>query len=192
MRALGAAAPPAAAFASRPFAASISGRPRHQALSPVDSPHAPTRSLAADLAASAEVCSEEARGFLAALYKDAAEAAYRHLFAAAQVDAFLRLLQGIVEEDLRTWQRGANESFAAFQEALLAASVERPPRARALFNPVQAAAAADFALKTYYAHFALYKACCARMPRLELTQRSTCDVEPPLAAPPLAGAVQLS
>ena len=40
-----------------------------------------------------------------------------------------------------------------------------PPHARGLHNPVQATAALDFVLKTYYLQFGLYKAVCCRLPK---------------------------
>jgi hypothetical protein len=44
-------------------------------------------------------------------------------------------------------------------------------------------------LKTYYQHRELYIATLKFAPRLDLAQRTAGDVEAPLQAPPLAGAV---
>lgn len=132
-----------------------------------------------------------ARAHLAALLTETARAAYRNQFACAQVRALLGVLRATLQADAAQWQRGALESLAGFQEALLRLSVERPPHARGLLNPVQATAALDFVLKTYYLHFGLYKAVCCRLPQLQLTTRTPCDVEPPLQPRPLAEAVQM-
>jgi len=132
-----------------------------------------------------------ARAHIDALFTATAQAAYRNQFSCAQVRALLGVLQRVVDADMAHWERGALESLAFFQEALLRLSVERPPHSRGLLNPVQATAAIDFVLKTYYQHFSLYKATCARLPQLHLTTRTPCDVEPPLQPRPLAEAVQV-
>jgi len=132
-----------------------------------------------------------ARTHLAALLTEAARAAYRNQFSCAQVRALLGLLRGTLQGDMAHWQRGALESLSGFQEALLRLSVERPPHSRGLLNPVQATAAMDFVLKTYYLHFGLYKAVCCRLPQLQLSTRTPCDVEPPLQPRPLSEAVQM-
>lgn len=147
--------------------------------------------LAAELASTADVANDAARGFVRALYEEVGRGAFRNHLTRDQLAVLLRLVRETVDDDLLNWQRTATESFASFQERLLAVSVERPPRADGILDPVQATAACDCVLKTYYQQFNLYRRACARTPRLDLAQRTTCDVEPPLVAPPLARAVQL-
>ena len=91
-----------------------------------------------------------ARAKLQALFACTATAAFRNQFSLAQVRALLLVLQRVLEADTAAWQRSAADSLAFFQAELLAASVERPPHAQGLLNPVQATAALDFVLKTYY------------------------------------------
>jgi hypothetical protein len=159
---------------------------------PFNSPLFPAQrsSLLAELLGDLDV-TPAARQRLAALLTECARAAYRNQFSCQQVRALLGVLQRVLEADALGWQRGALESLAFFQEALLRLSVERPPHARGMLNPVQATAALDFVLKTYYQHFLLYKATCCRRPQLHLASRSPCDVEPPLQPRPLAEAVQM-
>ena len=132
-----------------------------------------------------------ASSHLCSLFTETAKAAYRNQFSSVQVRALLGVLQGVVEADMHQYARGALESLAGFQEAMLRLSVERPPHSTGLLNPVQSTAAVDFVLKTYYLHFSLYKAVCCRLPQLHLDSRSPCDVEPPLQPRPLSEAVQM-
>ena len=166
--------------------------PPARAPSPPRSPHpvVDVASLAASLAATADV-PPPSRAALAALYALGATTLARHGFSRAALEEALTLLRGVIDEDMRSWGRGAAASFAAFQDAMLASSVERPPRSRGVFSPPQAAAAVHFALSSYYAHFHLYKTL-RPPPRLELEARTPSDVPPVLRAPPLATAIQLA
>ena len=146
---------------------------------------------AASLAAAADV-SPAAAAHLAALYEAACHAAFRLRCSRAQLEGFVGALARVVADDMAAWSRGARASFAAFSEALLALSVERPPRARGLLDPLQAAGAADFALRSYFQNHALFRLACAREPALELAQRTPSDVPPPARAPPLSAAVQVA
>jgi hypothetical protein len=145
-------------------------------------------SFAAALAASCDV-SPLAASHLASLFSDAALAAFRLRCSRASLEAVVGALAAAVRADMASWPRSASASFAEFREDVLALSVERPPHARGLLDPLQASGAVDFALRAYYAHFALFKATCARTPQLELSQRSAAGVEPPGPPPPLSGAV---
>ena len=129
--------------------------------------------------------------YLKSLFTETAKAAYRNQFSCVQVRALLGVLQRVVEADMLNYARGALESLSFFQEAILRLSVERPPHSKGLLNPVQATAAVDFVLKTYYQHFSVYKGVCCRLPQLSLSSRTPCDVEPPLQPQPLREAVQM-
>jgi hypothetical protein len=105
--------------------------------------------LTAELASAFDVApasSAHLRALLAAF----GTAAFRNQFSLAQVRAVLGVLQRVLEADMAAWQRGSAESLEYFQAELLALSVERPPHAEGLLNPVQATAALDFVLKAYY------------------------------------------
>ncbi len=145
-------------------------------------------SFASSLAASCDV-SPLAAAHLASLFSDAALAAFRLRCSRASLEAFVCALAAAVRADMASWPRTAAASFAGFRADMLALSVERPPHARGLLDPLQSSGAVDFALRAYYAHFSLFKATCARTPRLELSQRSAAGVEPPGPPPPLASAV---
>ena len=145
-------------------------------------------SFASSLASSCDV-SPLAAAHLASLFSDAAIAAFRLRCSRSSLEAFVCALAAAVRADMASWPRSASASFADFRADMLALSVERPPHARGLLDPLQASGAVDFALRAYYAHFSLFKATCARTPRLELSQRSAAGVEPPGPPPPLASAV---
>ena len=111
--------------------------------------------LTAELASAFDVApasSAHLRALLAAF----GTAAFRNQFSLAQVRAVLGVLQRVLEADMAAWQRGSAESLEYFQAELLALSVERPPHAEGLLNPVQATAALDFVLKAYYRAFGVF------------------------------------
>jgi hypothetical protein len=109
--------------------------------------------LTAELVAPFDVTPASAE-YLRALLSVVGTAAFRNQFSLAQVRAVLGVLQRVLEADMAAWQRGSAESLEYFQVELLALSVERPPHSEGLLNPVQATAALDFVLKTYYRAFA--------------------------------------
>jgi hypothetical protein len=129
------------------------------------------------------------RDFLRALYVQAAKYCFGHSMDRSQIEAFCGIVQGVVAADVRAWQRGAEESFASFQAAMLTVAVDRPPRGIPVFTPLQATLCADFMLKTYYAQFRLYKYCLSAVPEPVLEQHGSAFVAPPPHPPPLAGAV---
>jgi hypothetical protein len=105
--------------------------------------------LTAELASSFDVTPGSC-AHLRGLLSVCGTACFRNQFSLAQVRAVLGVLQRVLEADMAAWQRGSAESLEYFQAELLALSVERPPHAEGLLNPVQATAALDFVLKTYY------------------------------------------
>jgi hypothetical protein len=147
--------------------------------------------FASSLAASCDA-SPAAVAHVESLLADACRAAFQLRCSRAALEAFVGALAATVRDDLAEWPRGAAASFAAFRESVLALAVERPPVSRGVLNPLQASGAVDFALRAYYAHFALFKAVCARAPVLDLAQRGAADVDAPPAPPPLAAAVLLA
>lgn len=106
-------------------------------------------SLTAELASTFDVTPASC-AHLRGLLSVCGTACFRNQFSLAQVRAVLGVLQRVLEADMAAWQRGSAESLEYFQAELLALSVERPPHAEGLLNPVQATAALDFVLKTYY------------------------------------------
>lgn len=130
--------------------------------------------------------------FLRDLLVQTARHAFRHSFSSAQITAFTALTARVLAEDVASWQRPARASFDHLQRLVLEVSVDRPPAGIPLLTPLQATLGVDFLLKTYYAHYALYKTTCARVPEpTSLAQEDCAGVEPVHVPRPLADAVLL-